>query len=100
VLQIFRVCEDSMTPEYVEGDFVLVGRIPFVFGLQVGDVIVFRRQPYGTLIKRVQAISADGGQIYVAGQHSTSVDSRTFGPVMSADVVGKVLWHIPAARRP
>lgn len=97
MLKIFRVTENSMAPEYLEGDFVLVAKIPLVFSMRVGDVIVFRHQRYGVLIKQVQAMTPDGGEISVIGRHPKSVDSRTFGPISSGDVLGKVIWHI---RRP
>jgi signal peptidase I len=98
MFRVFAVTEDSMTPEYNEGDFVLTAKIPFLFVLHPGEVIVFQRQPYGTLIKRVEAISADGQQITVIGTHPHSIDSRTFGPLAPADVIGKVVWHISGLR--
>ncbi|MFZ6026140.1 MAG: S26 family signal peptidase [Chloroflexota bacterium] len=98
MLRLLVVTENSMAPAYEEGDFVLVGKIPFLFSVTAGDVVVLRRQPYGTLIKRVQATSPNGQFVTVLGTHPNSVDSRTFGPVGLHEIVGKVLWHVK--RRP
>ncbi len=94
MIHILRVTENSMLPEYKEGDFVLIAKIPFFFSLAEGDVIVFRRQPVGTQIKRVQAISSDGKELTVIGSGPYSVDSRDFGPVYLHEVMGKVICRI------
>lgn len=94
MIHILRVTENSMLPDYNEGDFVLIVKIPFFFSLSEGDVIVFRRQPIGTQIKRIQAISPDGKEMTVIGSGPYSVDSRDYGPVYLYEVVGKVLFRI------
>ena len=38
--------------------------------------------------------AANGKGYHVLGTHPESVDSRRFGAVSPADVVGKVIWHI------
>ena len=48
----------------------------------------------GTMIKQVQAVSSDKGEIHVTGTQENSIDSRQFGPITKEDVVGKVIWHI------
>lgn len=94
MVRILRVTEDSMSPEYKEGDFVLIAKIPFLFSLVEGDVIVFHRLPVGTQIKRVQTISSDGKKITVIGSGPYSVDSRNFGPISLHEVMGKVIYRI------
>ena len=78
-----------MTPEYQDGDFVLILRVSLP---KVGDVIVFQNQLYGVLIKRVEKITEQG--VYVVGTGENSLDSRRLGPVDPAKVQGKVIWHI------
>ena len=78
-----------MTPEYQDGDFVLIRRVSQP---KVGDVIVFHNQLYGTLIKRVEKITEQG--IYVLGTGVHSLDSRRLGPVNPDKVFGKVIGHI------
>ena len=78
-----------MTPEYQDGDFVLILRVSLP---KVGDVIVFQNQLYGVLIKRVEKITEQG--VYVVGTGENSLYSRRLGPVDPAKVQGKVIWHI------
>ncbi len=94
MLRIYKVRGDSLIPEYLQGDFVLISRIPFFFAMpSPGDVIAFRQPGYGLLIKRIQGIETNGGLI-VTGDNPESVDSRVFGPVRRKDILGKVIWHI------
>ena len=92
---ILKVTGDSLAPDYREGDFVLVVKIPFLLKrLGRGDTIVFKHPDYGILIKRIDSLDTDGGEIYVTGTQPNSVDSRRFGPIRYRDVMGKVIWHI------
>jgi len=100
MFRLLKVTGDSLYPAYRQGDFVLITKIPFLLNsIRRGDVIVFEHPAYGTLIKRVESVSADRGVYYVLGVHENSVDSRQFGPVDRQALVGKVIWHIskPAA---
>ncbi len=94
MLKFLKIRGDSLSPEYSQGDFVLVSKIPFLLtSPAVGDVIAFHQPGFGLLIKRIKNISPDGG-VNVLGDHPESVDSRVFGPVRSQDILGKVIWHI------
>ena len=98
MLQFIKISGSSLLPEYREGDFVLVGKIPpFSCSVRRGDVVVFRDPLYGKMIKKVDRVGPDGSLIYVIGTHEDSVDSRQFGGVNKGNLVGKVIWHI---RRP
>ena len=95
MLRLLRVNGNSLQPNYQEGDFVLVAKIPFLMGkLQRGDVVAFYHPDYGTMIKRVDHIPSEKDEIYVTGTHEYSVDSRDFGPIQRSAVIGKVIWHI------
>jgi signal peptidase I len=94
MLKFLKISEDSLSPEYQNGDFVLVSKIPFLFAPpSPGDVIAFHQPGYGLLIKRIQNISLKGG-VNVIGNHPESIDSRVFGPVRREHMIGKVIWHI------
>jgi phage repressor protein C with HTH and peptisase S24 domain len=94
MLKLLKISGYSLTPDYRDGDFVLVSKVPFLFRPpQSGDVVAFRRPPYGTLIKRVKYIDPDGG-LFVIGTHNESVDSREFGEVSQDALIGKVIWHV------
>jgi nickel-type superoxide dismutase maturation protease len=94
MIRILAVTENSMSPEYNEGDYVVAVKFPFGFSLHPGDVVVFYHPAHGTMIKRIAAISDDGQQITVLGSLPSSIDSRNFGPIAPHSVIGKVIWHI------
>lgn len=97
MLRFLKVTGDSLAPEFREGDFVLVSKIPFLLvPPSTGDVIAFHQPGYGLLIKRIQNINP-GGDLNVIGNHPESVDSRVFGTVRRVDILGKVIWHIRRA---
>jgi nickel-type superoxide dismutase maturation protease len=100
MLRVIKVTGDSLSPEYREGDYVVVATIPFLLNrIQAGDVIVFQQPTYGTLIKKVVQVEREGDQFLVVGAHPNSVDSRHFGPVPRQTLIGRVIWHIPKPAR-
>jgi hypothetical protein len=46
------------------------------------------------MIKEIDRINSELGQIHVKGSHPLSVDSSKIGPIATADILGKVVWHI------
>ena len=95
MIQVLKVTGESLSPLFLEGDYVLVVKCPiFLYSLKNGDVIVFQHSQYGAMIKRIGSISPESDEIYVMGNHPDSIDSRRFGPIHRKDVVGKVLWRI------
>jgi signal peptidase I len=97
MLRFLKVRGDSLAPEFREGDFVLISKIPFyLVPPSPGDVIAFNQPGYGLLIKRIQNITPDG-ELNVIGDHAESIDSRIFGTVRRMDILGKVIWHIRKA---
>jgi signal peptidase I len=94
MLKILKVSGDSLTPEYQEGDFVLIAKIPFLLNhLKPNDVVVFQHQDYGVMIKKIDFVLPGGNEVFVTGTHDYSVDSRRFGPIKKDDLIGKVVWH-------
>jgi phage repressor protein C with HTH and peptisase S24 domain len=91
ILKVLRISGESLSPEYRDGDYVVVSS--FLRKPVSGDAIVFRNKIYGTMIKQTQSIS-ESGDVFVIGSHPRSVDSRRFGSVNRKDVIGKVIWHI------
>jgi nickel-type superoxide dismutase maturation protease len=88
----------SMAPALLPGDRLLVLRTRRV---RVGDTVVVRdpRDPSREVVKRVSALDP-GGAVEVRGDHpAVSTDSRTFGTVPQALLVGRVIYrYAPAAR--
>jgi signal peptidase I len=94
MLKLLKIVGDSLTPNFEHGDFVLVSKIPFLFRPpSPGDVVAFHQPGYGLLIKRIQSVNPDG-EFNVFGTRLESIDSRVFGAVKQAEMIGKVVWHI------
>lgn len=94
MLQFWRIQGNSLAPEFQEGDFVLLVKIPFLLRrFQPGQVVVFEHPVHGRLIKRVAHVGGDG-RLEVHGSDPYSIDSRSFGFIDPKWVIGRVLWHI------
>jgi hypothetical protein len=95
LFHLLKITEQSLTPDFQEGDFVITLKVPLFFDhYKEGDVIVFDQVSYGRMIKRVQAVSPEDNSLFVLGSHPNSIDSREFGAVQTKTVLGKVIWHI------
>jgi nickel-type superoxide dismutase maturation protease len=82
----------SMAPTLLPGDRLLVLRTRRV---RVGDIVVVHdpRDFSRDVVKRVAALEPDGA-VAVHGDHTTaSIDSRTYGPVSPALIVGRVMYR-------
>jgi len=91
-----KVTGKSLSPNYLEGDYLLVLRIPFFWHrLKAGDFVVFHHPVYGVMVKKLESSSNNGAELFVIGSHPESTDSRQFGPIPARWVIGKVIAHIP-----
>ncbi|HUY66651.1 MAG TPA: nickel-type superoxide dismutase maturation protease [Acidimicrobiales bacterium] len=94
----------SMIPALLPGDrLVVVGRPwPPPRWPRPGEVIAVRdpREPSRVLIKRVVAVDRPRGTLEVVGDApDASTDSRQFGPVPRASVVGRAVYrYAPVGR--
>jgi signal peptidase I len=94
MLRIHKVTGDSMSPDFQEGDFVVLTTIPlFLERLKIGDVIIFEHQLYGTLIKRIASFDPGTAEAYVEGTRPDSLDSRRLGTIRRDAIQGKVIAH-------
>ena len=82
----------SMSPALEPGDRLLVGRRR---RYRRGQVVAVRdpRRPSLVMVKRVAAVGV-GGDLELRGDNpGSSTDSRTFGPVDRALVLGQAIWR-------
>ena len=85
-----------MSPDFKNGDFVLLITIPFFLKrLKTGDIIIFNHQLYGTLIKRITSFDPETAEAYVEGTRTDSLDSRRLGTIRRDAIRGKVIAHFP-----
>jgi type IV secretory pathway protease TraF len=95
ILQILKISEHSLYPDYRDGDFVFISKIPILLrGARVGDAVVFEHPSRGRLIKLVERVLDGGQSLWVVGLSADSLDSRAFGPVPVRQVLGKVVWCV------
>ena len=94
MLRIHKVTGDSMSPDFQEGDFVVLTTVPFFLNpLKVGDIIIFEHNHYGTLIKRIASFDPETAEAYVEGTQSDSLDSLRLGTIRRDAIRGKVIAH-------
>jgi signal peptidase I len=99
MVKILRVEGRSLEPDFQDGDYVVISKIPLrLRKARHGDVVAFEKPPYGLLIKQVEYLTP-GGELFVLGTHAASVDSLQFGPIHPQQILGKVIWHVKRPRR-
>jgi nickel-type superoxide dismutase maturation protease len=95
MLRWIRVRGESMPPLLEEGDLILVLDWYWLVGrLRVGDLVVFQHPIYGTLVKQVERLIPQTGQLTVRGTRPVSTDSQEFGPIPFSSVLGKAVWRV------
>jgi inner membrane protease subunit 1 len=110
-LRRVEVVGDSMAPYLLGADRLLVSSLA---PIRVGDVVALRdpRRPQRVLIKRLAAgpggaatvdgtvLRAGEGAVVLGDNLPQSTDSRSFGPVPLALVLGRCVYrYAPEARR-
>jgi len=95
MIKIIKVTGESLSPLFLPGDYVLIGKCSYLFGaICKGDIVVFTHPSFGLMIKEIDKINSELQQIHVKGSHPLSVDSRQMGPIAISDILGKVIWQI------
>jgi len=95
MLKLIKITGDSLTPKYNPGDYVVITTLaPILRRLQSGDIVIFEHPVYGTMVKQIQSIDPQTGELFVVGTHPQSTDSRHFGSISQNWLTGKVLWQI------
>ncbi len=89
----FRVTGNSMLPLLQPGDEVLVNSRAYKKSLPRPNDIVVAHHPHRPplrIIKRIADTTENGRYILLGDNPAESSDSRTFGPVTSKQILGKV----------
>ena len=95
MIKIIKVTGESLSPFFLPGDYVLIGKCALLFGpIKIGDIVVFLHPVFGLLIKEVTSVNQDSHVISLKGSHSHSLDSDQIGPVTLSEVQGKVIFHV------
>jgi Peptidase S24-like len=99
-IQIFRVAGRSMEPEFREGDFVMISKLPFrPKYVRPGTPIAFIHSKYGMLIKKVQEYNPVLKQLWATGISRFSIHRDEIGPIPVKNVIGEVIGHVRKIRK-
>lgn len=91
MLRLIKVQGQSMAPQLHDGDYVFISRL--FLSLKVGDVVVVDHFLYGIIIKKVVHVAPDG-QLWLCGEHPTSLESERIGWLSPRRVLGKVIGRV------
>ncbi|GJM42005.1 MAG: hypothetical protein DHS20C20_22870 [Ardenticatenaceae bacterium] len=90
-----RVNGRSMHPTLTDGSTVLVDTAVYQATIpQIGHIVLAQHpfQPNNQMIKRITKVTEDG-RFFLQGDNPDSLastDSRSFGPVSKAQIIGKI----------
>lgn len=90
MLQLFNISGNSLYPFYKDGQRVVCRKVFRGTKIKVNDTIVFEKEAYGMMIKRVKSI--DQNSYFVEGTDPMSIDSRHFGALKLNEIKYKVLF--------
>jgi signal peptidase I len=85
-----------MAPTLLPGDYLLVDRAAYATRSPWPGEVVFARdprEPVRTLVKRVTAIEGDGALLVAGDNASATTDSRTFGAISPAGLLGRAVFR-------
>ncbi len=91
MIRLMKVKGGSLHPEVKDGDILLLLTWRRLWRLKPGDRVVFRQPTYGTLVKKIERLGPQPGQVFVAGTRAASVDSYEFGPIDLSQIIGVVV---------
>ena len=90
MLQLFKISGDSLYPYYTHGERVICCKIFKNTHIKVDDTVVFEKEHYGLMIKKVKKVIDN--VYFVEGTNPYSIDSRNFGSLNFKEIKYKVLF--------
>jgi phage repressor protein C with HTH and peptisase S24 domain len=90
MLQVFKISGDSLYPFYKNGERVVCRKIFSKTKIHVDDTVVFEKENYGAMIKKVKSV--ENNAYFVEGTDPYSIDSRNFGTLTKKELKYKVLF--------
>ncbi len=92
MFKLFEIAGDSLFPLFKDGQRVLCKKVTASTPLTLHDTVVFYKEPYGMMMKRVEKIEKEG--YYVKGTTPFSKDSRDFGILSHDEIAYKVICSL------
>ena len=90
--RVYRVRGHSMNPWAQSGDYLLLGRF-YPRHARPGRVVVVEHAEFGTIVKRILDVTADGS-LRLTGDASVSSSVKAIGDVPIERVIGRVLLRV------
>ncbi|MBL7004310.1 MAG: hypothetical protein ISR69_09825 [Gammaproteobacteria bacterium] len=87
MLRVFKVEGHSLFPLLREGQRILCIKSFSFVPIKKGDFVIFKKSPYGLMIKQVDSIK--NNKYFVVGTDPMSIDSRDFGAIPKRDILYK-----------
>ena len=92
MLSILRIRGDSMRPDLIPGDYVIILRC--FWPLRRGVKVVVKHPDYGIIIKRVKHRGSCGRYKLIGDNREVSVSSEKLGWVAAKHILGRVIFTI------
>ena len=92
MIQLFKISGNSLYPFFKDGQKVVCRKVFQGTKIKINDTVVFEKEGYGVMIKRVKSI--DGNRYFVEGTDPMSIDSRNFGSIHLHEIKFKVLFKL------
>lgn len=89
MIKIFKISGNSLYPFYKDKERIVCIKVFKFTRIKQGDFVVFDKQPYGLMVKRVEYVKDN--RYFVQGEDPLSVDSRNFGLLSLCEIKYK-LW--------
>jgi phage repressor protein C with HTH and peptisase S24 domain len=90
MLKLLKISGDSLYPFYKNGQRVLCRKVFLSTPIYIDDAVVFEKESYGLMIKKVKKIK--NKSYFVEGTNPYSIDSRDFGYLDAKELKYKVLF--------
>lgn len=103
-LKLVQINGNSMSPTLPNKSYALVDKYLFkLFQINSGDILLFKKDneevvkkiigfPNSKIVIEDKEIALSDNEIYVIGENLTeSVDSRSYGPLNSKSIIGKIV---------
>ena len=94
-IKIAKIAGDSMSPAFRNEDFILALSLPWR-RFHKGQVVLVKHSTYQLIVKRIACVKHD--KILLKGDNLCSLSSAAMGWIKQGDIVGHVIFHLPATK--
>ena len=95
MLFIYKISGDSMSPQYLNEDYVLALKVRFIpsFFLKKNQDFIIRHKIYGDMLKRLFS-KKENGEYLFTGLNEQSISTEQIGALEKEHLKGLVLWKV------